>query len=110
MSKSSTPRSVTLRIAEFFELENKLLRKTILACVSGAKMGSIHEKNIGRKSRDTAPLRLNDCRLLHLPQRGTKINIKSEGRKFLHFIVLVLSLVTIFKKCREPQLCIYILK
>ena len=36
--------------------ENEFLRKTILACLSGAQMGSIHEKNRGKKSRDTAPL------------------------------------------------------
>ena len=36
--------------------ENQFLRKTILACLSGAQMGSIHEKNRGRKYRDTAPL------------------------------------------------------
>ena len=36
--------------------ENEFLRKTILACLSGAQMGSIHEKNRGQKSRDTAPL------------------------------------------------------
>ena len=37
--------------------ENEFLRKTILACLSGAQMGSIHEKNRGRKSCDTAPLK-----------------------------------------------------
>ena len=37
--------------------ENEFLRKTILACLSGAQMGSINEKNRGRKSRDTAPLK-----------------------------------------------------
>ena len=36
--------------------KNEFLRKTILACLSGAQLGSIHEKNRGRKSRDTAPL------------------------------------------------------
>ena len=36
--------------------ENEFLSKTILACLSGAQMGSIHEKNRGRKSRDTASL------------------------------------------------------
>ena len=36
--------------------ENKFLRKTILACFSGAQMGLINEKNWVRKSRDTAPL------------------------------------------------------
>ena len=30
---------------------------TMLACLSGAQMGSIHEKNRGRKSHDTAPLK-----------------------------------------------------
>ena len=43
--------------------EKEVLRKTILACLSGAQMGSIHEKNIGRKSRDTAPLKDSTCRL-----------------------------------------------
>ena len=38
--------------------ESEFLRKTILACLSGAQMGPIHEKNRGRKSRDTAPLKL----------------------------------------------------
>ena len=38
--------------------ENEFLRKIILTCLSGAQMGSIHEKNRGRKSRDTAPLKL----------------------------------------------------
>ena len=36
--------------------ENEFLRKTILACLSGAQMGLINEKNRVRKSRDTAPL------------------------------------------------------
>ena len=36
--------------------ENEFLRKTILALLSGAQMGSIHEENRGRKSRDTARL------------------------------------------------------
>ena len=36
--------------------ENEFLRKTILACLSGDQMGSINEKNRGKKSRDTAPL------------------------------------------------------
>ena len=39
--------------------ENELLRKIILACLLGAQMGSINEKKLRfRKSRDTAPLRL----------------------------------------------------
>ena len=37
--------------------EKEFLRKTILACLSGAPMGLIHEKKRGRKSRDTAPLK-----------------------------------------------------
>ena len=37
--------------------ENKFLRKTILTSLSGAQMGSIMKKNIGQKSRDTAPLK-----------------------------------------------------
>ena len=36
--------------------ENEFLRKTILACLSGAQMGLINEKNRVQKSRDTAPL------------------------------------------------------
>ena len=36
--------------------ENEFLRKTILACLSGAQMGLINEKSRVRKSRDTAPL------------------------------------------------------
>ena len=36
--------------------ENEFLRKIILACLSKAQMGSIHEKNRGQKSRETAPL------------------------------------------------------
>ena len=51
---------------EYFR-ENKFLRKTLLACLSGAQMGSIHsllqeknmkkkKKNRGQKSRDTALL------------------------------------------------------
>ena len=40
--------------------ENEFLRKTILACLSGAQMGLINEKkNRVRKSRDTAPLNNN---------------------------------------------------
>ena len=35
--------------------KNELLRKTNLACLSGAQMCSINEKNRGRKSRDIAP-------------------------------------------------------
>ena len=37
--------------------KNEFLRKTILACLSGDQMGLINEKNRGKKSRDTAPLR-----------------------------------------------------
>ena len=37
--------------------ENEFLRKTILACLSGAQMGLINEKNRVRKYRDTAPLK-----------------------------------------------------
>ena len=32
-----------------------------LACLSGAQMGSSHEKNLCRKSRDTLPLRMSAC-------------------------------------------------
>ena len=58
----STLLSVSLRESYFLNFkfeylcENEFLRKTILACLSGAQMGSIHEKNRGRKSRDNAPL------------------------------------------------------
>ena len=37
--------------------ENKFLRKTILAYLSGTQMSSINEKNRGQKSRDTASLK-----------------------------------------------------
>ena len=37
--------------------ENEFLRKTIVACLSGAQMGLINEKNRVRKSCDTAPLK-----------------------------------------------------
>ena len=47
--------------------ENELLRKTILASLSGDQMGLINEKNSVQKSRDTAPLRV------HLP---AQCNIK----------------------------------
>ena len=46
--------------------ENEFLRKTILACLSGAQMGSIHEKNRGRKSRDTAPLKKDKMFQIHI--------------------------------------------
>ena len=46
--------------------ENEFLRKTILACLSGAQMGSIHEKNRGQKSRDTAPLTAVKASQLHV--------------------------------------------
>ena len=36
--------------------ENEFLSKTIVACLSGAQVGSMHEINRGRKSRDTASL------------------------------------------------------
>ena len=39
-----------------FLRENELLSKTILACLSGAQMASIHEIKKCQKSRDTAPL------------------------------------------------------
>ena len=48
-STNSTPRRLTLRLVEFFcqyLLYNEFLSKTILDCLSGAQMGSIHEKNI----------------------------------------------------------------
>ena len=36
--------------------ENEFLRKTILACLSEAQMGSIHEKKIEVKNLVTLPL------------------------------------------------------
>ena len=42
---------------KFEHRENDFLRKTILACLFGTQMDSINEKNIGRKSRDTALLK-----------------------------------------------------
>ena len=42
--------------------EKEFLRKTSLVCLTGAQMGSIHEKNRGQQSRDTTPLRfVNYC-------------------------------------------------
>ena len=51
--------------------ENEFLRKTILACLSGAQMGLIHEKNRGRKSRDTAPLRFGLFPFVRMPNLGS---------------------------------------
>ena len=45
------------RIFREFLCENELLSKTILACLSGAQMASIHEIKNAKKSRDTAPLK-----------------------------------------------------
>ena len=42
---------------EYFP-ENEFFSETILDCLSGTRMGSIHEKNL-QKSRDTASLKLN---------------------------------------------------
>ena len=36
--------------------ENEFLSKTILVCLSGAQMASIHEIKNAKKSHDTAPL------------------------------------------------------
>ena len=57
--------------------ENEFLRKTILACLSGAQMGSIHEKNRGRKSRDTAPLRKQPR--VSKPQEESLLSILQSG-------------------------------
>ena len=40
---------------EYFRA-SEFLRKTILTCLLGALMGSIHEKNMPKKSRDTSTL------------------------------------------------------
>ena len=53
--------------------ENEFLRKTILACLSGTQMGSINEKNRGRKSRDTAPLNMAICKYFWVYDYGGKI-------------------------------------
>ena len=47
-----------LNIFEYFPKirENEFLSKTILACLLGAQMDSIHEIKNAKKSRDTAPL------------------------------------------------------
>ena len=37
--------------------ENELLRKTILACLSGAQMGSIYEKKIEVENLVTLPIK-----------------------------------------------------
>ena len=52
-AQANTARS---RIFREFLRENELLSKTILACLSGAQMASIHEIKNAKKSRDTAPL------------------------------------------------------
>ena len=52
-AQANTARS---RIFREFLRENELLSKTILACLSGAQMASIHEIKKWQKSRDTAPL------------------------------------------------------
>ena len=47
---------------EFFELKirisprKRIFEQTFLACLSGAQVGSIHEKKIANKSRDPATL------------------------------------------------------
>ena len=59
-----TLRNVSLHGVEFLNFkfeylhENEFLRKNNLACLSETQMGLINEKNWGRKSRDTAPLKL----------------------------------------------------
>ena len=53
-AQANTARS---RIFREYLRENEFLSKTILACLSGAQMASIHEIKNGKKSRDTAPLR-----------------------------------------------------
>ena len=57
-AESDSPQANTARSRIFCEFlrENKLLSKTILACLSGAQMASIHEIKNAKKSRDTAPL------------------------------------------------------
>ena len=52
-ARSRTLRMLTLRGVS---AKNKFLSKTILACLTGAQMASIHEIQKRQKSRDTAPL------------------------------------------------------
>ena len=56
---TNTAQGFTGKTFAFAGLSQKqiLIFKNILACLSGAQMGSIHEKRNGRKSRDTAPLK-----------------------------------------------------
>ena len=57
-----TPRRLTLRGVEFFELKFEYLRKneffskTILNCLSGAQVGWIHRIKKRQQSGDTATL------------------------------------------------------
>ena len=44
-----------------------------LACLSGAQMGSNHEKTGGRKSRDTLPLRIIRVKLKQLKHLSFRV-------------------------------------
>ena len=53
-SVGCTQRSFFFKFEYLGEIETQF--ENILACLSGAYMGANHEKNGGRKSRDTLPL------------------------------------------------------
>ena len=75
--------------------ENEFLRKGILACLSGAQMSSIHEKNRDLKSRDTASLgdASNKChKIFHscfiwskTPIWAPLLNKQKRFREIFHF-------------------------
>ena len=77
--------------------ENEFLRKTILACLSGAQMGSIPEKNRSRKSRDTAPLSFLIPFVLCWGGQIFKVEKFSEGRKRSNNVVCDYWLPLLFK-------------
>ena len=54
-SNSAQANTAWSRILREYLRKNEFLSKTLLACLSGAQMASIHEKK-AKKSRDTAPL------------------------------------------------------
>ena len=64
-SNSAQVNTARSRIFREYLRENEFLSKTILACLSGAQMGSIHEIKNGKKSRDTAPLTLSDIQMIN---------------------------------------------
>ena len=55
-SDSAQANTAQSRIFREFLRQNEHVSKSILACLSGAQMASIHEIKNSKKSRDTAPL------------------------------------------------------